>query len=250
MRWWCRRRAGRQPTRRCSEYGRGVPLQEEPVPNTAVLGRGRAASEEEEEVAGISTDPHTTHGLPCAGARAGRQGDALHRRVRVRRIPPGGRLRSEADRVLVDFVTECHRNGSILDAVDPRLEGKYDKEEVALVLAEPGHGVFAPLAQCDRGPPCGRLFCTWTPISRFLMCHRASRATYGMTMALMHIQGFDLYAAMSGGRMRPCPVEVHPRLLFSRSGDDMVVDVSSPFLLKFSFLVSNLDLCCSCSVLY
>ncbi|CAN6219349.1 unnamed protein product [Urochloa humidicola] len=36
--------------------------------------------------------------------------------------------------VLVDSVIECHRDGSLLDVVDPRLAGSYDTEEVTLVL--------------------------------------------------------------------------------------------------------------------
>ncbi|CAL4887780.1 unnamed protein product [Urochloa decumbens] len=36
--------------------------------------------------------------------------------------------------VLVDWVLEHHRGGSILEAVDPRLAGKFDMEEAALVL--------------------------------------------------------------------------------------------------------------------
>jgi hypothetical protein len=36
--------------------------------------------------------------------------------------------------VLVDRVIEHHRNGSILDAVDPRLVGKFETKEAALVL--------------------------------------------------------------------------------------------------------------------
>ena len=36
--------------------------------------------------------------------------------------------------MLVDQVMEHHSNGSILDAVDPRLVGKYETQEAALVL--------------------------------------------------------------------------------------------------------------------
>uniref|UniRef100_A0ACD5V1P3 Uncharacterized protein n=1 Tax=Avena sativa TaxID=4498 RepID=A0ACD5V1P3_AVESA len=36
--------------------------------------------------------------------------------------------------LLVDWVLEHHHNGSIIDAVDPRLMGKFNTEEVTLVL--------------------------------------------------------------------------------------------------------------------
>jgi serine/threonine protein kinase len=37
--------------------------------------------------------------------------------------------------VLVDWVIECHRDGSVLDVVDPRLAGSYDTKEVTLGLS-------------------------------------------------------------------------------------------------------------------
>ncbi|XBI52303.1 hypothetical protein VPH35_034690 [Triticum aestivum] len=36
--------------------------------------------------------------------------------------------------LLVDWVLEHHQNGSILDTVDPRLQGEFNREEVTIVL--------------------------------------------------------------------------------------------------------------------
>ncbi|CAL5058161.1 unnamed protein product [Urochloa decumbens] len=87
--------------------------------------------------------------------------------------------------VLVDWVLEHHRGGSILEAVDPRLAGKFDMEEAALVLrlgllcshplpdARPG--MRKVVQYLERGQPAPDV-----PLEY---------VSYGM-LALMQIEGF------------------------------------------------------------
>ncbi|XP_015645090.2 L-type lectin-domain containing receptor kinase IV.3 [Oryza sativa Japonica Group] len=96
--------------------------------------------------------------------------------------------------VLVDLVLEHHRNGSIVGAADPRLTGKFDVEEVALVLKL---GLL-----CSHPLPGAR------PSMRNVMQYlerggksapdlSPSYVSYSM-MAIMQNEGFDSFI-MSGG---------------------------------------------------
>jgi serine/threonine protein kinase len=90
--------------------------------------------------------------------------------------------------VLVDWVLEHYRGGLTLEAVDPRLMGKFDVEEAALVLrlgllcthplpsARPG--MRKVMQYIEGGQPVPDLPTTYV--------------SYGM-MALMQIEGFDSY---------------------------------------------------------
>ncbi|TVU38264.1 hypothetical protein EJB05_11623, partial [Eragrostis curvula] len=87
--------------------------------------------------------------------------------------------------VLVDVVVECHRSGSILDAVDPRLEGNYDKEEAALVL-NLGMMCLHPLPTVR---PSMRKVVQYLDSSQPVPDLSPSFTSYSM-MTLMQIQGF------------------------------------------------------------
>ncbi|RLN35284.1 hypothetical protein C2845_PM03G10650 [Panicum miliaceum] len=93
------------------------------------------------------TDPQTTHVVGTMGylapelVRTGKATpltDVFSFGVFLLEVACGRRPIDRDDRsnrvVLVDRVIEHHRNGSILDAVDPRLVGKYEAKEAALVL--------------------------------------------------------------------------------------------------------------------
>ncbi|XP_025798946.1 L-type lectin-domain containing receptor kinase IV.1-like isoform X2 [Panicum hallii] len=94
--------------------------------------------------------------------------------------------------VLVDWVLQHHRSGSILEAVDPRLTGKFDIEEVTLVLklgllcshplpnARPS--MRKVMQYLEHGKPAPDLSPTYV--------------SYGM-MALMQIEGFDSFVMSS-----------------------------------------------------
>jgi len=94
--------------------------------------------------------------------------------------------------VLVDWVLQHHRSGSILEAVDPRLAGKFDMEEVTLVLklgllcshplpsARPS--MRKVMQYLERGKPAPDL--------------SPAYVSYGM-LALMQIEGFDSYVMSS-----------------------------------------------------
>ncbi|CAL5051269.1 unnamed protein product [Urochloa decumbens] len=98
--------------------------------------------------------------------------------------------------VLVDRVIEHHRNGSILDAVDPRLVGKYETEEATLVL--------------KLGLMCAHPFPNVRPGMRRVMQYLDSDqavpdvspryVSYSM-MSLMQNEGFDSYAMASNPSM-------------------------------------------------
>jgi hypothetical protein len=160
-----------------------------------------------------STEPQTTHVVGTVGYLAPelvRDGKAtpstdvfafgafLLEVVCARRPIDRDVVGNDPPLVLVDFVIECHRNGSILDAVDPRLEGRYDKEEVALVL-NLGMMCLHPLPSVR---PAMRKVVQYLETDQPVPDVSPSFASYGM-MALMHIQGFDLYAAMSGDASMP-----------------------------------------------
>ncbi|KAG2646373.1 L-type lectin-domain containing receptor kinase SIT2-like [Panicum virgatum] len=93
------------------------------------------------------TDPQTTHVVGTMGylapelVRTGKATpltDVFSFGVFLLEVACGRRPIDRDDRnnrvMLVDRVMEHHSNGSILDAVDPRLVGKYETQEAALVL--------------------------------------------------------------------------------------------------------------------
>ncbi|RCV06465.1 hypothetical protein SEVIR_1G166700v4 [Setaria viridis] len=100
--------------------------------------------------------------------------------------------------VLVDWVLEHHRGGSILEAVDPRLMGKFDLEEAILVLklgllcthplpnARPGMRKVMQYLEGDQPTP------DLPP----------TYVSYAM-MALMQIEGFDSYVMSTSSSTSP-----------------------------------------------
>ncbi|GJN32879.1 hypothetical protein PR202_gb21419 [Eleusine coracana subsp. coracana] len=93
--------------------------------------------------------------------------------------------------MLVDWVVEHYRNGSILDVVDPRIIGKYETEEVTIVL-KLGFMCAHPLP--DERP-------TMRRIIQYLISNQPTPdlspnyMSYGMV--LMQNQGFDSYIISS-----------------------------------------------------
>jgi serine/threonine protein kinase len=99
--------------------------------------------------------------------------------------------RSDEPVVLVDWVVECHRGGgTVLDAVDPRLAGRYDADEVSLVL-NLGMMCLHPLP--SMRPSMRKVVQYLDSGQPVLPDLSPSYASYG-TMALAQIQqGFDSY---------------------------------------------------------
>uniref|UniRef100_A0A8I7B5I7 non-specific serine/threonine protein kinase n=1 Tax=Hordeum vulgare subsp. vulgare TaxID=112509 RepID=A0A8I7B5I7_HORVV len=110
--------------------------------------------------------------------------------------------------VLVDWVLEHHRNGSIIDTVDSRLEGNFNKEEVSIVL--------------KLGLLCAHPLPTARPSMRKVMQYLdGDQAAPHLTptymsyneMALIQSEGFDSY-------ITPCP---SPAMgICSGSGESLV----------------------------
>ncbi|GJN11255.1 hypothetical protein PR202_ga29433 [Eleusine coracana subsp. coracana] len=95
--------------------------------------------------------------------------------------------------VLVDWVMECHGNGTILNAVDPRLGRKYNAEEVNLVL-NLGMMCSHPLPGVR---PNMRKIVQYLESDHPVPDLSPSYTSYDM-LRLMQIQGFDSYATSSG----------------------------------------------------
>jgi serine/threonine protein kinase len=94
--------------------------------------------------------------------------------------------------VLVDRVVEHHRNGSILDAVDPRLVGKYEVEETTLVL-KLGLMCAHPLPNVRPGM---RRVVQYLDANQPVPDLSPSYTSYSM-MSLMQNEGFDSYVMSS-----------------------------------------------------
>ncbi|XP_062188147.1 L-type lectin-domain containing receptor kinase SIT2-like [Phragmites australis] len=90
--------------------------------------------------------------------------------------------------VLVDRVIECHRSGSVLDAVDARLEERYDAEEASLAL---NLGIMCLHPLPDVRPSMRRVV-QYLDSSQPVPDLSPSYTSYGM-MRLMQIQGFDSF---------------------------------------------------------
>ncbi|CAL5062003.1 unnamed protein product [Urochloa decumbens] len=86
--------------------------------------------------------------------------------------------------VLVDWVIEHHDNGSILDVVDPRLVGKYEREEVILVL--------------KLGLICAHPMPNVRPSMRRVMQYLESSQSVPPDLSLMRNEGFDQYVNLDG----------------------------------------------------
>ncbi|CAL5062000.1 unnamed protein product [Urochloa decumbens] len=87
--------------------------------------------------------------------------------------------------VLVDWVIDCHRDGSLLGVVDPRLAGSYDTEEVTLVL-NLGMMCLHPLPNVR---PSMRKVAQYLDSSQPVPDLSPSYSSYNMMM-LTQIQGF------------------------------------------------------------
>jgi len=102
--------------------------------------------------------------------------------------------------VLVDWVIERHRNGSLLDVVDPRLVGKYEAEEATLVLklglmcAHPSPNVRPSMRRVVQYLDSDQT----VPLPDLSPSYYTS---YSM-MSLMQNDGFDSYI-MSSGKSHP-----------------------------------------------
>ncbi|KAM3384735.1 hypothetical protein ACQJBY_009008 [Aegilops geniculata] len=110
--------------------------------------------------------------------------------------------------VLVNWVLEHHRNGSIIDTVDSRLEGKFNIEEVSIVL--------------KLGLVCAHPLSNTRPSMRKVMQyldgdqiapHLAPTFMSYNEMALMQSEGFDSY-------IMPCPPPATS--ICSGSGESLV----------------------------
>ncbi|CAL5083677.1 unnamed protein product [Urochloa decumbens] len=155
------------------------------------------------------TDPQTTHVVGTMGylapelVRTGKAApltDVFSFGVFLLEVACGRRPIDRDDHnnrvVLVDRVIEHHRNGSILDAVDPRLVGKYETEEATLVL--------------KLGLMCAHPFPNVRPgmrrVTQYLDSDQPvpdvspSYVSYSM-MSLMQSKGFDSYAMSSNPSM-------------------------------------------------
>ncbi|CAL5085956.1 unnamed protein product [Urochloa decumbens] len=86
--------------------------------------------------------------------------------------------------VLVDWVIEHHDNGSILDVVDPRLMGKYEREEVILVL--------------KLGLICAHPMPSVRPSMRRVMQYLESSQSIPPDLSLMRNERFDQYVNLDG----------------------------------------------------
>ncbi|XP_037488828.1 L-type lectin-domain containing receptor kinase SIT2-like [Triticum dicoccoides] len=84
--------------------------------------------------------------------------------------------------VLVDWVRECCRNGSILEVMDPRLTGKFDIEEITLVLQL---GLL-----CSHPLPNARP--SMRKVMQCLDCGKCA-PDLSSTFALMQTEGSDLH---------------------------------------------------------
>ncbi|PAN14604.1 hypothetical protein PAHAL_2G423100 [Panicum hallii] len=94
--------------------------------------------------------------------------------------------------VLVDRVIEHHRNGSILDAVDPRLVGKFETKEAALVL-KLGLMCAHPLPNLR---PTMRRVVQYLDSDQPVPDPSPSYMSYSM-MSMMQNDGFDSYVMSS-----------------------------------------------------
>ncbi|KAK3127490.1 hypothetical protein QOZ80_7AG0574140 [Eleusine coracana subsp. coracana] len=151
------------------------------------------------------TDPQTTHVVGAMGylapelVRTGKATpftDVFAFGVFLLEVVCGRRpiYRDDCDSrvMLVDWVIEHHHNGSILDVVDPRIVGKFETEEVILVL--------------KLGLMCAHPLPNERPSMRTVMQYLDSREpvpdlspsymSYG-TMTLMQNEGFDSYVISS-----------------------------------------------------
>lgn len=84
--------------------------------------------------------------------------------------------------VLVDSVRERYRNGSILEVVDPRLTGKFDTEEITLILQL---GLL-----CSHPLPNERP--SMRKVMQYLDCGKCI-PDLSSTLALMQTEGSDLH---------------------------------------------------------
>ncbi|GJN32851.1 hypothetical protein PR202_gb21388 [Eleusine coracana subsp. coracana] len=96
--------------------------------------------------------------------------------------------RDEHDRriMLVDWVIEHHHKGSILDVVDPRIVGKYETEEVTLVLKL---GLMCAHPMPNERPTMRRIM-QYLDSTEQVPDLSPSYMSYG-TMTLMQSEGFD-----------------------------------------------------------
>ncbi|TKW35458.2 hypothetical protein SEVIR_2G376200v4 [Setaria viridis] len=150
-------------------------------------------------------DPQTTHVVGTMGylapelVRTGKATpltDVFSFGVFLLEVACGRRPIDRDDRnnrvVLVDRVIEHHRNGSILDAVDPRLVGKYEVEEVTLVL-KLGLMCAHPLPNVRPGM---RRVVQYLDANQPVPELSPSYTSYSM-MSLMQNEGFDSYVMSS-----------------------------------------------------
>ena len=156
------------------------------------------------------TDPQTTHVVGTMGylapelVRTGKatpSTDVFSFGVFLLEVACGRRpIDRDVDRdgrvVLVDWVIEHHRNGSVLDVVDPRLVGKYEAEEATLVLklglmcAHPWPNVRPTMRRVVQYLDSDQT----APLPDLSPTHYTS---YSM-MSLMQNDGFDSYIMASG----------------------------------------------------
>jgi serine/threonine protein kinase len=156
------------------------------------------------------TDPQTTHVVGTMGylapelVRTGKatpSTDVFSFGVFLLEVACGRRpIDRDARVVLVDWVIEHHRNGSLLDVVDPRLVGKYEAEEATLVLklglmcAHPWPNVRPSMRRVVQYLDSDQK----VPLPDLSPSYYTS---YSM-MSLMQNDGFDSYI-MSSGKSHP-----------------------------------------------
>ncbi|XP_062190494.1 L-type lectin-domain containing receptor kinase SIT2-like [Phragmites australis] len=152
------------------------------------------------------TDPQTTHVVGTMGylapelVRTGKATpltDVFAFGVFLLEVACGRRPIHHGDHsnrvVLVDWVIEHYHNGSILDVVDPQLLGKYETEEVTLVLKL---GLMCAHPLPDLRPSMRKVMQVLNS-SQPIPDLSPSYVSYS-TMALMQIEGFNSYVMTSG----------------------------------------------------
>lgn len=90
--------------------------------------------------------------------------------------------------VMIDWVLERHRNGSLLKAVDPRLAGMFDIEEVILVLQL---GLLCSHPLPDARPSMQKVM-QYLDRGQSVPDLSPTYMSYSM-LALMQVEGFDSY---------------------------------------------------------
>ncbi|KQK15568.1 hypothetical protein BRADI_1g23730v3 [Brachypodium distachyon] len=110
--------------------------------------------------------------------------------------------------VLIDWVLEHHRNGSILDTVDPGLMGKFDIQEVTIVLKL---GLLCAHPSPNTRPSARKVM-QYLDRSRSVPNLSPTYISYS-TLALMQNEGFDSY-------IMPCPL--FAKSVHTVSGDSSV----------------------------